>query len=137
MAAPYSITSSARASSDGGTSRPSALAVLRLMTSSILVRRLHRQVGRLLALEDAIDVARRAPVLIDRTPVRRTSARHRLDNSDMGRQRAAETARKRNNHDCEEIAVAARRHNHAAIGGASKYRKAAFDFRCIARANGG
>ena len=34
---PHSITSSARASSDGGTSRPSALAVLRLMTSSYLV----------------------------------------------------------------------------------------------------
>ena len=33
----YSITSSARASSVGGTSRPSALAVLRLMTSSNLV----------------------------------------------------------------------------------------------------
>jgi len=34
---PYSITSSARASSIGGTSRPSALAVLRLMTNSYLV----------------------------------------------------------------------------------------------------
>ena len=33
----YSITSSARASSVGGTSRPSALAVLRLMTSSYFV----------------------------------------------------------------------------------------------------
>jgi hypothetical protein len=33
----YSITSSARVSSDGGTSRPSAFAVLRLMTSSYLV----------------------------------------------------------------------------------------------------
>jgi hypothetical protein len=33
----YSITSSARASSVGGTSRPSALAVLRLITSSYLV----------------------------------------------------------------------------------------------------
>src|SRR5437763_15642629 len=33
----YSITSSARASSIGGTSRPSALAVLRLITSSYLV----------------------------------------------------------------------------------------------------
>ena len=33
----YSITSSARASTDGGTVRPSALAVLRLMTSSYLV----------------------------------------------------------------------------------------------------
>ena len=34
---PYSITSSARASSVGGISRPSALAVLRLMTNSNLV----------------------------------------------------------------------------------------------------
>ena len=33
----HSITSSARASSDGGTSRPSALAVLRLITSSNFV----------------------------------------------------------------------------------------------------
>jgi hypothetical protein len=33
----YSITSSARASSVGGTSRPSALAVLRLITSSNFV----------------------------------------------------------------------------------------------------
>ena len=33
----YSITSSARESSVGGTSRPSALAVLRLITSSYLV----------------------------------------------------------------------------------------------------
>src|SRR5262245_187275 len=38
LAAPdHSITSSARASSDGGTSRPSALAVFRLITSSYLV----------------------------------------------------------------------------------------------------
>ena len=31
----------------------------------VLGRRLHRQVGRLLALEDAVDVAGRAPVLVD------------------------------------------------------------------------
>src|SRR5215472_9905024 len=37
LAPPHSITSSARASSVGGTSRPSALAVLRLITSSYLV----------------------------------------------------------------------------------------------------
>src|SRR5262245_2144720 len=36
-AAPHSITSSARASSGGGTSRPSVLAVLRLISSSYLV----------------------------------------------------------------------------------------------------
>ena len=50
LAPPHSITSSARASSVGGTSRPSALAVLRLMSSSNLVGLLNRQVGRLLAL---------------------------------------------------------------------------------------
>src|SRR5262249_12813364 len=37
LAAPHSITSSARASSDGGTSSASALAVLRLITSSNFV----------------------------------------------------------------------------------------------------
>ena len=37
IAPAHSITSSARASSDGGTSMPSALAALRLMTSSNLV----------------------------------------------------------------------------------------------------
>src|SRR5262249_34122025 len=37
VAAVHSITSSARASSDGGSSRPSALAVLRLIVSSYLV----------------------------------------------------------------------------------------------------
>jgi hypothetical protein len=61
----YSITSSARASNVGGTSRPSALAVLRLMTKLILGRRLHRKVGRLLALEDAIDIACGKSVLAD------------------------------------------------------------------------
>ena len=55
----HSITSSARASSVGGTSRPSAFAVLRLIDQLELGRRLHRQVGRLLALEDAVDVAGR------------------------------------------------------------------------------
>ena len=62
----HSITSSARASSESAAlSRPSALAVLRLIDQLVLGRRLHRQVGRLLALEDAIDIAGRAPVLVD------------------------------------------------------------------------
>ena len=65
MTVAHSITSSARASSVGGTSRPSAFAVLRLIDQLVLGRCLHRQVGRLLALEDAIDVASRAPELID------------------------------------------------------------------------
>ena len=52
----HSITSSARASSVGGTSRPSALAVLRLMTNSNLVGCMDRQVGRLGALENPAGV---------------------------------------------------------------------------------
>ena len=52
----HSITSSARASSVGGTSRPSAFAVLRLIDQLEFGRRLHRQVGGLRALQDAINV---------------------------------------------------------------------------------
>ena len=48
-------------------SRPSALAVLRLIDQLVFGRCLHRQVGRLLALEDAVDIAGRAPVLVDRS----------------------------------------------------------------------
>jgi hypothetical protein len=57
----YSITWSARASSDGGTSRSSAFAVFRLMTSSYFLRGLHWQIGRLLALEYAVNVGRCRP----------------------------------------------------------------------------
>ena len=63
-APPHSITSSARASSMGGTSRPSALAVLKLIPNLVLGRRLHRQIGWLRTLEDAIDIVGRAPVLV-------------------------------------------------------------------------
>jgi hypothetical protein len=49
---PYSITSSARRRSDVGTSMPSTFAVLRLTTNSNLVG-CDRQIGRLIALEDA------------------------------------------------------------------------------------
>ena len=81
----HSITSSARASSDGGISRPSALAVLRLITSSNLVGCLHRKVGRLLALEDAIDVAGRPAGTRRLYRPRRTSGRHRSRRFAMGR----------------------------------------------------
>ena len=61
----YSITSSARAISDCGTVRPSALAVFRLMTSSNLGRLLDWQIGGLGALEDLsgiyADFARHPP----------------------------------------------------------------------------
>jgi hypothetical protein len=50
----YSINSSARARSVGVTSRPSAFAVLRLITKLVLA--LNRQIRRLLTLENAVDV---------------------------------------------------------------------------------
>ena len=58
----HSITRSARCRSDGGIVRPSALAVLRLITSSNVVGLLHRKVAGLGALEDAVDVGCRALV---------------------------------------------------------------------------
>src|SRR4030095_14478079 len=63
----YSITSSARASNVGGTSMPSALAVLRLIASSYLGGACTARSGSLLALEDTIDVAGCAAVRVDRT----------------------------------------------------------------------
>ena len=52
VAPSHSITSSAMASTPGGMTRPSALAVLRLMTSSKFAQLHDRQIARLLALED-------------------------------------------------------------------------------------
>jgi len=62
----HSITSSARLSNDCGTVRPSALAVLRLMTSLILGRSLYRKIARLLASQNAIDVSGSAAVLLEK-----------------------------------------------------------------------
>ena len=54
-----SITSSAVASSDCGTVRPRAFAVID--NQLVLGRRLHRHIGWLFALEDAIDIPRGPP----------------------------------------------------------------------------
>jgi hypothetical protein len=64
LAAVHSITS-VRASSVIGTSRPIALAAFQVDHRFEFVRRLHRQVGRRLAPEDASDVAAGPPKLID------------------------------------------------------------------------
>ena len=71
----HSITSSARASSDGGTVEAERLGGLEVDDQLVLGRRLHRQVGRLLALEDAVDVAGRLPVLVDKSGRRRSGRR--------------------------------------------------------------
>jgi hypothetical protein len=53
---PYSIASSAATIRPGETLKPTAFADLRFGCQLVLGWRLHRQVGRFLALEDAIDV---------------------------------------------------------------------------------
>ena len=63
----HSITSSARASSVGGTSRPSAFAVLRLIASSYLVGACTGRSAGFSPLRDAIHVAGGAPVRIDQS----------------------------------------------------------------------
>ena len=64
VAKPYSITSSARASTACGMTRPSAFAVLRLTTSSYFVGASTGRSAGFSALEDAIDVACGAAVLV-------------------------------------------------------------------------
>src|SRR5262245_7926135 len=61
----HSITSSARASRVGGNSRPSAFAVLRLITNSYFVGACTGRSAGFLALQDAVDVAGSAPILVD------------------------------------------------------------------------
>ena len=61
----HSITSSARASSEWGTVEPKRVGSLEVDHQLVLGRRLHWQVGRLLALENAIHVPCRAPILVD------------------------------------------------------------------------
>ena len=58
----HSITSSARANTLGGTSKPSALAVLMLSTVFVFRRSLHREVGWFLAFQDAVDVGGGKPI---------------------------------------------------------------------------
>src|SRR5262245_35160732 len=60
----HSITSSARARSVGGTSMPSALAVLRLIPSSYLVGACTGRLAGFSPLEDAIDILGRLSKLL-------------------------------------------------------------------------
>ena len=64
IAAPHSITSSARASSVRRHFETERFSGLEVDDEFVLGWRLHRKVGGLLALEDAIDVDSRAPVLV-------------------------------------------------------------------------
>ena len=72
----YSMTSSARASSFGGISRPSTLAVRRLITNSNLVGLDYWHVGRLLALEHSTEYAELSSRLGDVTSVAHQATSH-------------------------------------------------------------
>ena len=76
------------ASSVGGTVRPSALAVLRLMTSSNLVGLLDRQVGRLLALENPAGIDADLTIRIRNAGCRSSSGRRPRRTRATGRSRA-------------------------------------------------
>ena len=59
------MTSSARASSVGGTVEAERLGGFEIDHQFVLGRRLDRQVGGFLALEDAVDIAGRTPELVE------------------------------------------------------------------------
>ena len=74
----YSITSSARASSDRRHREAERLGGLEVDDQLVLGRRLDRQIGGLLALEDAVNVAHGGAPLINLVrPVRNEAAFHR------------------------------------------------------------
>ena len=69
---PYSITSSARASSVGGMSRPRVFAVLRLTISFVLVWRPRSAVAGLARQKDTINEGCPAPIQVDEVGAHRT-----------------------------------------------------------------
>ena len=85
------------------------------MHQLVLGRRLHRQVGRLLALEDAIDVAGRAPVLVDEIrPVGDQAAGGDEGTIEVDRRQSV-PGRQRDDQLAMNVRQRARRHDQAAI----------------------
>ena len=128
----YSITSSARASSDRRHVEAERLGGLEVDHQLVLGRRLHRQVGRLLALEDAVDVAGRAPVLVDEIrPIGDQAAGG--DEEAIGVDRGQFVpGRKRDDQIAMNDRRRARRHDQAAIRGARECRDGALDLAGVA-----
>ena len=81
-----------------------------------LGRRLHRQVGRLLALENAIDVGGRVPVLIESDRAHRRSDRRRRRRARLAVDRGQLVpGRKRHDQLAMTLRRCARRHDQAAV----------------------
>ena len=112
------------------------MAVLRLIDQLVLGRRLHRHVGRLLALEDAIDIAGRAPVLVDQIgsvgdqPAGGNNEASEVDGGQLVPSRQCD----------DQVAMNRRwrapRHDQAAIGGARERRDGALDLASVTHADG-
>src|SRR5436190_1842807 len=92
----YSSTSSAAATNGRGTWRPSALAVLRLITSSNFAGSCTGQVARFLATQHAIDVSRGAAERLDRVSTIGHQAA-RFDEHSMGIERRNAVAHRESN----------------------------------------
>src|SRR5262245_50807679 len=131
----HSITSSARASTDDGISSPSALAVLRLTTSSYLVGACTGRSAWLLSLKDAVDVAGRAAVRIDRT--RSVGDQAAADNEEAIRVHRDQPVPGHQRDDALTMKYGkpASRHNQAATRPARNCRNGTFNFVWVAHAN--
>ena len=131
----HSITSAARASSVGGIVMPSAFAVLRLMTARTPSAPAPA-VGRLLALEDAIDIGRGAPALVN--PI--TSIGDQAAVGDEigveGRPRAVVLGRKRDDQIAMNDSQRARRHDQTTIWSARECSDDALDLGSVTHIDG-
>ena len=98
----------------------------------VLGRCLHGQVGGLLALEDAIDVTRRAPVLVERSQARRKPGRRRRRRSVRSRPRAACVGPPARRSDRDDARLSARRHDQPVIRAAREGSDGALDLAGVA-----
>src|SRR5262249_40646114 len=99
----------------------------------ILGRRLHRQVGRFLALEDAIDVSCRASVLIDRISSIRNQAAAGDKTTLEENRRQLVPGRKGDDQSERRPRQRPPRHDQAAIRGAREGRSGALDLADVAQ----
>ena len=116
--------------------RPSAFAVLRLMTNSYLVGGLYRQVGRLFTFEDAIDVDGRKAVLTDQfRPIghQATNSKKRSIRIDRGK---SMLCRERDDQIAVDHRWGGHDDNQTAIGRLRKLSYAPFNFHSTAQVDG-
>jgi hypothetical protein len=100
-------------------------------------RRLHREIGGLLTLEDAIDISRRAAVLVEKIrPVGDQPAGGDHEASEIDRGQLV-PARQRDDQVAMNCRLRTSRHDQAAIGRAGEGRDAALDLARVAHSDGG